>query len=235
MQTYGATDIGKVRESNQDCFLVHDDCRTYAVADGMGGLPHGDVASKTAIEVVSNWLEQHLVLRSLGDFQALFTQVQKEVLAAGGRVTKGECIGTTLTVAQLKDKILHVGHIGDSGVAIFNKSGFKQVTEEHTIGQQMVEGVGAHNADLVPSHYHDQLTKCIGIPLYHGPDYHQHALELGERIVLYTDGVSKILDFEKLHPWIMAVKTPKTLVDDAIALANHAGAPDNVTMIALFP
>lgn len=232
--TAGRTDRGLLRGMNEDGFLCEPALGLYAVADGLGGLPHGELASKVALD------ELHKEIAALPpgaspDWQRLFTTLSRRVIAAGMAVSGSVGIGTTLTVALAKPGELSVAHVGDSGLFEFPANGkFSQITHDHTMAQEMLDAHGPDIAASIPESYHHTLTQCIGQPVDLSVQVIRLVPQPGTRYLLYTDGVTKTQTFEEVALHTAAAPNPKALVSKIIDVANAAGGPDNTTGVALF-
>ncbi len=230
----GKTDRGRVREHNEDGFICDEAARLYAVADGLGGLPKGELASSIALEELARQVRA-LPVDAKPDWQELFTRINRIVLEAGRTVSAGQGIGTTLTVVRATPGVLHLGHIGDSGLYVLSGSGkIHQATRDQTMAQELLDKHGPAIAASIPEHYHHTLTKCIGQPI----DLHVELAELtvhaGMRVLLYSDGVTKTIGQLDLARMVFDAPNPKHLVERIIEVGNARGGPDNITAVALF-
>jgi serine/threonine protein phosphatase PrpC len=232
--TAGQTDRGLLRGTNEDGFLCEPALGLFAVADGLGGLPHGEVASKVALDE----LRKEIAAMPPGaspDWQRLFTTLSQRVIAAGVAISGTVGIGTTLTVAFAKPGELTVAHVGDSGLFEFPANGkFSQITHDHTMAQEMLDAHGPGIAESIPETYHHTLTQCIGQPVDLVVQIIKIAPQPGTRYLLYSDGVTKTQTLEEVALYTVAAPNPKALVSKIVTVANAAGGPDNVTAVALF-
>ena len=230
----GKTDRGRVREHNEDGFLCDDAARLFAVADGLGGLPRGELASKLALEELDRQVRV-LPADSVPDWQTIFTRINRIVLESGRAVSAGVGIGTTLTAVRATPGFLHVGHIGDSGLFVFPGPGkYAQVTKDQTMAQELVDKHGPSVLETMPESYHHTLTQCIGQPVDLVVESKRVEVHPGLRVVLYSDGVTKTIGLPELSEIVQAAPNPRGLVERIVDLANSRGGPDNITAVALF-
>lgn len=230
---FGQTDQGLMRSDNEDSFLISEKQRVYAVADGLGGLPEGSMASELAAEALSDCLA-NVAAGAVLDFEPLFATINQRVFARGQEVSSEMGIGTTLTVAQLCQNCLHIGHVGDSGLAIFNRQTWRQITRDHTMAQDMLDRLQPGEHAFIPDYFSHTLTRCIGQLSKIEVDTYTCPLEPGDRVLLYTDGVTKTMEFDELHQRVLVADQPQQFVSEIIHTANERGGPDNITAIALF-
>jgi serine/threonine protein phosphatase PrpC len=230
----GLTDRGLQREHNEDGFLCEPELGLFAVADGLGGLPCGELASRLALDELVR-LVRALPRDAAPDWQDIFDRINRIVLAAGREISETLGIGTTLTVVRALPGRLHLGHVGDSGLFAFPAGGkAAQLTRDHTMAQEMLDAHGPSVAASIPESYHHTLTQCIGQPVPLVVETLSIPVSPGTRFVLYTDGVTKTQELPELAGATFVAQTPKDLVGKIVELANSRGGPDNVTAVALY-
>src|SRR6478609_9048613 len=150
----GLTDRGLQREINEDGFVCEPDLGLFAVADGLGGLPRGELASRLALDELVR-LVRELPRDAAPDWQEIFERINRIVLAAGREISATLGIGTTLTVVRALPGRLVLGHVGDSGLFAFPTGGKAvQLTRDHTMAQEMLDAHGPSVASSIPESYH---------------------------------------------------------------------------------
>ncbi len=233
IRTFGGTDRGLMRTRNEDAFLVDDNVRVYAVADGLGGLPEGALASFLAIEELKRYCKD-AAGRPL-ELREVFDGINRKVHAAGMKIGGDIGIGTTLTVVQTNGRKLEIGHVGDSGAYALQRNGkWRKLTIDHTMAQEMRDRLPPGEDTYIPEYYTHTLTRCIG---QRGPidvDVYRHEIQPGERVLLYSDGVTKTMNEDELVDEAFRTDDPESFVARIIDTANERGGPDNVTAVALF-
>lgn len=230
---HGSTHSGCLRENNEDAYLIDPSRRLAAVADGLGGLPDGERASKLAIQTLAE--EAALAINGEApDFQRLFGRINAAVFAEGSRAFAETGIGTTLTSACIHQGRLFIGHVGDSGAYLWRQGNLHCLTEEHTMAA--LYG-GSHSNRLesgLPEYYFHTLTRCIGPSAELEAALYDLALEAGDRLLLCTDGLTKVLSHRQLEACIGRVKTARSAVELLLEQTLEGGAPDNVAVVAMF-
>lgn len=224
---FGGTDKGPVRETNEDFLLINKEQNLFAIADGLGGLPMGDLASETAITSLAS-----ISYDSKFDFKDAFTKINETVNTLGETINSDFGIATTLTAIKLQDNILFGGHVGDTGVFLFKKNTWLKLTKDDTMAEQIKAEAGEDT--LIPSYYYHILTQCIGKGIELKTQTFEHPLETGDRILIYSDGVTLTLTPEELHDLAFESETPEIFVSRIIEEANARGGTDNITAIAIF-
>ncbi|CAN5257439.1 protein phosphatase 2C domain-containing protein [soil metagenome] len=226
-----ATDTGYKRAHNEDSLLAMPPI--FAVADGMGGHSAGDIASAA---VVSRLAEA---------MKASFTEVS--AIENGLREATGDIalaadikrlgVGTTVTGAALT---LHAGkpywtvfNVGDSRVYMFERNELTQVSVDHSVVQEMVDA-GVLRAEDAESHPDSNvITRAVGFNVDAVPDYWMLPLRKGLRLLLCSDGLTKEVDFERIHLHLAAALSPSETAQALVDAALASGGRDNITTIVV--
>ena len=239
----GATHVGRVRHTNEDSFLTvclpgHDDV-LMAVADGVGGGPAGEVASYLALRTLLRERMTGLPPGDAGDARALlnraFRTANALVTSANQQVEAGEHrMGTTLVTALFLDRRGVVGHAGDSRCYRYRRSRLKQLTRDDTWVQDLVDQ-GALSHDQVAGHpLENTLSNGLGIGSDAWFSFHELDCRPGDRYVLCTDGVSRVLPDEQIAQCLAEAETPAVAVQHTIENALCANGNDNITVCVAF-
>jgi PPM family protein phosphatase len=228
LRVHGATDLGHVRETNEDSFLVDEAHAVFAVADGIGGMPGGEVASQTAIETLQRELASDPAA-AIGALDALLQRVNAAVRAAGRRFGPGG-IGTTLTLAHIADGRATLAHVGDSFALLVRGGRCRALTREHNVEN---ERTGVFELTPFPSQYRYALTRSIGQPDSLQVDVAQHELAGGDVLILATDGLTDLVDLPVIAAVCAGSRNPDEIADDLIARALRAGGNDNITVVVV--
>lgn len=221
-----ATDIGRVRERNEDSYLVKPPL--YVIADGMGGARGGAVASRLAIERIE---EQFRVGRSsLADIvrsanRAVFERSMTDRQVSG--------MGTTLTAARLDDEGAHLAHVGDSRAYLLRGGALRQLTDDHTLVNRMVKTgeITRGEADVHP--HRNVLTRSLGTEPDVKVDERDVPLLDGDRLILCTDGLTGMVTEDQVQAILETAAGPQDAADRLITAANRAGGIDNITVVIL--
>lgn len=238
---FGLTDVGVQRSVNQDTLgnrvgqhkdRMMDLGLLYAVADGMGGHARGEVASALAI--------QHLFAHYYdGDPQddprRMLEKVLIETNAAvhqAGRESGGAAMGTTLTMALLRNNTLFVGNIGDSRTYCIRRGQIEQLTHDHSlIGEQVRNGL-LTEAQAKQSSIRNVITRAVGYREEVEPDVFTFEIETGDIVLLCSDGLHSMVDNHELAQHL-SMQPLGVAVPALIELAKQRGGPDNITALAV--
>lgn len=235
MKSFGMTDIGKRRKVNQDYLFFSDEpvgCfpNLYIVADGMGGHRAGDKASSYSVtrfvELAKN-AKKELPFLSM---ERLLNQVNAELFDMSRREEEYAGMGTTFVAATVVDNVVYVMNVGDSRLYYYDGT-LRQVTMDHSLVEELVR---AGELDRAESRNHPQkniITKAVGVADTVSPDFFMLDITEGQRILLCSDGLSNMVDDEKLEE-IMAEpgeidELAKKCVDEAL----FYGGLDNIAVV----
>lgn len=234
IDAFGQTDRGLVRERNEDALFMDNQNKVFAVADGLGGLPRGADASDLAVKLLKNHFEKNGSGNRVVDFASLFQQINETVFQEG-RSGSGEIgMGTTLTTAKISENLMHIGHVGDTAILRFRLDRWDQLTTDHTMEQEIRERLQPGEDAFIPDYFAHTLTRCIGQAENLMTDVLQVEIDPGDRFLICSDGVTKVLDPSELSRLIQTCDDPKSFVEGIVMLANNRGGPDNITTVALF-
>lgn len=222
-----ATDVGLVRQDNEDAYLVKPPL--YAVADGMGGHLAGEVASALSMET----LEAMVHLRGP---DALADGVREANAAIYERQIRDRALagmGTTITGVVVRDDALHLAHVGDSRAYLLRGGDLRRLTQDHTWVDEMIRGGEMTEAEGRNHPQRSMLTRALGIDREVTVDETQLPLRDGDRVLLCSDGLTSLLDDDVIGDLLRAREDAKTTADALIRAANNAGGVDNTTVVLL--
>lgn len=229
---YGMTDKGMRRSRNEDSLFVDNLNRIYAVADGLGGLPRGALASSLAIRKLEELVLNPRFKRHI-DYQKLFSEINMEVLSEGAKVSPEIGMGTTLTMAHINNDTLHIAHAGDSCLYLVRAGNIRKMTAEHTAAERERSRLPKEQHHTIPDYLSHELTCCIGLDENIKIDNSDVTLVRGDRLVICSDGVTKTLTDEQLCEIVKSEPTPDKCAHKIIDTGNANGGPDNITAIVI--
>lgn len=240
MEIYGQSDIGLVRETNQDNFMygrIGGDTVWAVVCDGMGGVSGGSVASEMACQSVSEAIRKTFengAPQDVGDVLMSIIQDANESIFNKSLADEILCgMGTTVVIAIASGGSLHIAHVGDSRAYIISgKSSVKRLTTDHSIVQEMLDN-GEITQQQAKSHPRKNIiTRALGIGRLVECDYTHADLNPGDKILICTDGLTNYLDDEEFSQYFSQHKTDK-VIDGLIDAAKKLGGADNITAVVI--
>ena len=224
------TDVGQVREANEDSYLVDEPL--FVVADGMGGHIAGDVASSTAVDVISTRSDT----AAAEDPQTLADLIRSANRAIWEKANDDPALqgmGTTCTLVLFHGPKAYVAHVGDSRAYLMRSDHLEQITEDHTLVARMVkEGrIRAEEAEHHPQR--SIITRALGVDADVDVDLISVDLEPGDRLMLCSDGLSSMIGAGAIANVLMDAPDPQAAADELVQLANQAGGEDNITAVVI--
>jgi serine/threonine protein phosphatase PrpC len=227
------TDVGRVREGNEDSYMVHEPL--YAVADGMGGHQGGEVASNLALQALERIAEEPAPDGdSAPQLAEVVREANRQVLqkASGDPALAG--MGTTLTaVLAGTGARVHVAHVGDSRAYLLRNGELTQLTRDQTVVQRLVdEGrITPQEAEIHPQR--SILTNALGVDREIQVDEASYELTPGDRLLLCSDGLSGMVPEDQIRQILREQEDPQAACDALVEMANAAGGQDNITVVIL--
>jgi serine/threonine protein phosphatase PrpC len=242
---YGAaTDVGQVREVNEDSYLAAPPL--FVVADGMGGHDGGDVASRIVVEEFARLAEDgydprrgsEVVARTLVACHDRITAYAEEQSLRTGRDYQA---GTTAVVALLVEDDEQEGgaprwllaNVGDSRIYRFVDGRLDQVSVDHSLVQELVDEGTITPAEMATHPARHVVTRALGGPEHVDADYFLLPLASAERLVLCSDGITEMIDDDAVAAILGEATDPRDAADRLVGEAVEAGGRDNATAIVV--
>ena len=230
--SHGHSDVGFVRENNEDSFLVDDSKGIYCVADGVGGLPFGNLASRMAVKLFSAMIHNSSDCTSPEMLKQISHRVHHDVVECGHLVGGENGIGTTFSAIRLLADRCLFSHVGDSCILHSDGSGLNKISKCHTLGDELIEKHGPDAANDMPEHYMHTLTRCMGQDIDFEVDLGEQMLSPGDQLVICSDGITNMVELEKIDE-MMKANEPKDFIHALIDAANQNGGVDNSTAVTI--
>ncbi len=248
-----ATDVGKVRENNEDAFIMVPELATFAVADGMGGHAGGEIASRLAVDTMVAALREKESRRVLDRFhkeptlaarhavfqllRASFQKANDAVRAEAEARQEASGMGTTLDLAILLRDRAFVAHSGDGRVYLARPSAVIQLTHDHALFESMLAAGTVRRATPRPMgdnrRRRNPLINAIGMAPNVSVDTFFVELTRGDRLLLCSDGVHGAIESESLLGQLLRTGSAEDAGHALIAYALRRGGHDNATVVVV--
>ena len=244
---FAATDVGNVREHNEDNFLVDKKLSLFMVADGMGGHAAGEVASAIAVRTIHEEIkrEKELLSDFLSGARGASQVTNKDILALMEHAVHRACsriheeaqsdpqkrgMGTTLSALIILGTRGFIAHVGDSRIYLARGGGVQQVTEDHTVYNELIKRGKLTREQIEKVGHRNAITRAVGV--YEQVDVDTLMIEVlpGDQFLLASDGLTGYLEStDELAPYVAkdGDSATKALVD----LAKVRGGKDNITVV----
>lgn len=231
------TDVGKVREINQDYLATDPDLGLFIVADGMGGHLAGEKASQGAVEAITRSLTPDVLSSANGNLmdliQAAIQEANREIVQASLQDSSMRGMGTTATVAVTAGDKVYVGHIGDSRAYHLRGDVIAQITEDHSVVAQLLRARAITPAEAQRHPYRNVITRCLGMQMEIEADTFEVDWHPGDRLLLCSDGLSGLVSDEEMCRIAGESSEPQEACERLVALALERGGYDNITVVLL--
>jgi PPM family protein phosphatase len=221
-----ATDIGQVRERNEDSILV--DPPLFIVADGMGGHRGGDVASRVAIETMESL--------AVEDRGSLTDHVRRANRAVWDRSVEDQGLsgmGTTLTAVRIDGDRVTLAHVGDSRAYLLRDGSLRQLTDDHTLVARMVRSGEITKAEAEVHPHKNVMTRSLGTEQSLEVDEDSIVLADGDRLLLCSDGLTGMVTEDQIQAIFENSEQPQQAADRLVKAANRAGGIDNISVVVI--
>jgi PPM family protein phosphatase len=239
LQYGAATDVGLVREVNEDAFLA--DPPVFVVADGMGGHEGGDVASAIVVEEFGALTGQDYDARAGAEAIAATLRECQRRIAEYGAQHAGPRLrwyaGTTAVVALLvhddEGPRWLVANLGDSRAYRVGPDALERVSVDHSVVQELVDAGTISESDVATHPERHVITRALGGPDLREADYFQLPLAAAARLVLCSDGVTGMIDDAAIETILRETEDPREAADGLVGAAVSAGGEDNATAVVV--
>ena len=246
MEIAGLTDQGRLRKRNEDAIDWDARLGLVMVADGMGGMQGGDVASATALRSIKSDLRRALAEsprdEARGDTREKRESLVVELVRRANHAVRQSArrdprlagMGTTLVMCLVGSDYLTVAHVGDSRLYRLREGRLERLTEDHTMVQELIERGNMDPGQAARSRNRNVITRAIGISAGVAVDVAHHDLMPGDLYMLCSDGLTGMASEEDICAVLdRSAEKLETVAKRAIELANACGGRDNVSVVLL--
>jgi len=232
------TDVGRVRARNEDALAVRGERGWVVLADGMGGYRGGDVASRVAVDAVLQRLEEEAAAGRLEDVDGV-----GEALAAAARDANAAILaearaqpqltgmGSTLVAAVFLPGAVVSANVGDSRLYRLRTGLLEQLTRDHTMLQEQIDGGILSAADAARMEFKGMLTRGLGVLPEVEPDVGVHGARAGDLFLLCSDGLTDMVRDDDIGAALDAAGSLAASADRLIERANLNGGRDNISAV----
>jgi protein phosphatase len=236
---------GSVRRQNEDRYavllppdLAAEIDLVVVVADGLGGVQAGHIASKMVVDHVARAVAPQGMVAVGGlsrDYDDLLKRIirgaNREVRAASAGDGHRRGMGSTVTVAILTNDRLYLGHVGDSRAYVVYGTTILQISRDHNLVADLVRTgqLTATEALVHPSRHY--LTRYVGGPAELQVDTTEVAMSVGDRLLICSDGLTKVVTDAELLECVKSCEHPRVAAEKLVSLARERGGDDDVTVV----
>ncbi len=240
IKAYAKSDIGKVREINQDAYYISDSLdqvQLYMLADGMGGYNGGEIASKLAIQSAKSYIENNFkeiekdresIIQLVGSSMEYANMVVYEKSKENKDL---EGMGTTLEICLIYNNKVYIGHVGDSRIYRIRKEFMRKLTQDHSYVQKLVKDGTITKEEAMHHPQKNMLMKALGCNAFVEPDVMVKGFLKEDILIMCSDGLTNLVSQEEIFKEAKKdiEQAPKELVEKA----NNNGGYDNITVVII--
>jgi serine/threonine protein phosphatase PrpC len=259
VKLFARTDVGQIREHNEDNFLVADMTRKtrglleanragivgkhgslFAVCDGMGGAAAGEIASQLAVDILYERMTEALDDALPLSRDELARRLVRSIEAAGLRIFQDAKLdrtrrgmGTTVTAAALVDDYLFFAQVGDSRAYLLRDARLVQLTRDQSLVNQLIEAGQLTEEEAETFEHNNIILQALGTADTVQVDLTFCELRRGDTLLLCSDGLSGMVRFEDIREILQSTPEPIEACKVLTERANQAGGHDNITVIVV--
>ena len=240
IKAYAKSDVGKVREINEDSFYISDsldEIQLYILADGMGGYKGGEIASKLAIQSAKNYIENNFkqiekdkdsIIQLVGSSVEYANMIVYEKSKENKEL---EGMGTTLDICLIYNNRVFIGHVGDSRVYRIRKEFMRKLTQDHSYVQKLVKDGTITKEEAIHHPQKNMLMKALGCNAFVEPDVMVKGFLKDDILIMNSDGLTNLVSQDDMFR--EAKKDIEQAPKELVRLANEKGGYDNITVIVI--
>ena len=234
------SDIGKVREENQDAFMIEAESGLFLVADGMGGHRGGALASQIVAEDLPVMIETRLNKLKVSSVRAV-RSILKKAIAEENRQLRMEGtseagykdMGATVVLALLRNARAYIANMGDSRMYLLRKGKLSQRSRDHSVISALLRQNEIGPEEVENHSARGQITRYVGMAEEALPYMRSFQLKRGDRLLLCTDGLTDMLPDRDIAVILTDESDPQAVCQALVGAANAAGGHDNVTVVVV--
>lgn len=241
MRILAKSDIGKVRDMNQDSYYVSDlekdEIKLYILADGMGGYKGGEIASSMAVTCAKNYIynkfkttkkERKCILDLIGE---AIEYANSEIYKKSRENPDLQDMGTTMDICLIYNNKVFIGHVGDSRVYRIRKNIIRKLTVDHSYVEKLVREGTITKEEAYNHPKKNMLMKALGTDSHIEPDLIVKGFLKDDILLMCSDGLTNMLRENEIYNLLL--NNPEKPEEALIKSANDLGGYDNITTIII--
>ncbi len=241
VQAACVSDVGRVRQQNEDQCLVALEHNLFIVSDGIGGHQAGEVASKAVVTVLPLMIEQRVArIQTPPSTEAMEFALRDAIVELSQRLRAESAgriglqgMGATVAVAWLRGSLAHLAHMGDSRIYLFRQERLVQLTEDHSVIALLLRHgeITPEEAQTHPAR--GRLSRYVGMEGEVYPDVKTVQLQGGDRLLLCSDGLTNMVPDGQIVQIVQVNAEVEAACKGLVDAANKAGGTDNITALVV--
>ena len=239
MDTFSMTDMGLLRNSNQDSVFCEENPigrfpNLFLVADGMGGHKAGDLASRLCIAEMVKQIQSSTARTPVSAFEQAIEAANQKVYQCAKEDLDLAGMGTTVVGAMVEDDVAYIANIGDSRFYRLHEH-LEQITVDHSLVEEMVQSGEIQKEEMRTHPNKNIITRAMGVKEEVEADIYEYRLKKGDMILMCTDGLSNMVEDEDMFDIVKGARDIVEAVQMLIEKANSNGGRDNIGVVLAEP
>ncbi|MGZ8854273.1 MAG: Stp1/IreP family PP2C-type Ser/Thr phosphatase [Thermoanaerobaculia bacterium] len=245
VKAYGLSHVGRQRQHNEDSYLVEDEAKLFLVADGMGGHAAGEIASRIAVDSISEFIlhsksddgtwphaYDEQFRRTTNRLMAAVRLANTRVLEAMRKDARLRGMGTTVVACLVDEDLISVAHVGDSRAYLIRDKQLSRITNDHSWVFEQVQAGMLTEAEAEKHPLRNVITRALGGALQVTPDASEIEARPGDVFLLCSDGLTGMVSEDEILRVVTGNNGDlKKACQQLIDVANEHGGLDNVTAV----
>ena len=234
----GLSDIGLVRQNNEDVWAEVPEIGLYVLADGMGGHQAGEIAARETVNALCRVIKRKITTIKDGTIAEVRELLRHAIVHVNGQIFKmGRSklelrgMGTTVCCLLFHPEGLVTAHVGDSRIYRLRGMKFEQITKDHSLLCELVDQGQLNEQQVADFLYKNIITKAVGTEPKVEPGVEANRVMVGDIYMMCSDGLSDLLAPEEMAAILTKESTIKRAAQILVATANEKGGRDNITVV----
>lgn len=239
MEVYAKSDLGKVRDKNEDAYYIPNDdvgINVYILSDGMGGYSGGEIASSLGVAAAKSYI--------INNYEVTFDQKEDILKLVNGAVEYANMVifeksrmeenlkymGCTMEIVLLINDKLYMAHAGDSRIYRLRNRILRKLSKDHSYIEKLIKEGKITKEEAKTHPDKNMVTKALGTMRLVEPDLIYKKFLKGDTLLICSDGLTNMVSEEEIKEVLQTSQNPEK---DLIKLANNYGGSDNITVIVV--
>ena len=240
MKTFSMTDVGKMRDMNQDYLFMSETAvgrlpNLFLVADGMGGHKAGEYASRAAVETIVQSITKAETGQPVSLLKKAITEANQRLLKEAIIDIEKEGMGTTIVAATIIGNKLVTANVGDSRLYLINDQNITQITRDHSYVEELIRSGKIKKADAKNHPHKNKITRAVGVFQTLHIAFFETELEESDIVLMCTDGLTNMVEDEDIKRIVLGQRDTVEKTEKLISEANKNGGKDNITVLLIEP
>lgn len=241
IDSYGLSDIGHVRDNNEDVWTALPQYNFFVLADGMGGHQAGEVAAEEAVASLCSSIKEMVgpdtpsfsFEEAHGMIQLAIERTNTHVYEMSRSNSSLRGMGTTLCCLYFHPKGLVYGHVGDSRIYRHRRGQLEQLTSDHSLVREMIDKGHLSQHEGEEASFKNVITRAIGTDRWIESSVHMTDVANEDFIIMCTDGLTDMLSHEEIQSILRQFQSVELVTEALVAAAKDKGGRDNVTVVTV--